>query len=269
MQLRRDLWTQAVHEGPKGILHQLLRYLRTEAGPLTVLAIGAAALQSFLHITSETIIEGETRGFDLGVLNALRLPGHPGVPIGPSWLTEVARDLSSLGSLSVLTLIALIVIGFALVRRRYGAAMVIFVALGGGMGVCQFLKDLFERARPPEPYRLIEVVNASFPSGHAMLSAVTYLTLAVLLARVQRQKRLKFYAVAVAALLTAIVGVTRIYLGVHWTTDVLAGWSVGAFWAVTCWFASFLWERVAHKRMEEPGPPVFGPGAITSGPTPL
>ncbi len=257
MKLHRDLWTQA----PRWAL----KYLKTEAGPLTILAIGAAALTSFLHITSETIIEGESRDFDLGVLNALRLPGHPGVPIGPGWLTEVARDLSAMGSLSVLILIAAVVIGFALVRRHYGAALVILVSLGGGMGLCQYLKDLFERARPPEPYRLIEVVNASFPSGHAMLSAVTYLTLAVLLARVQTQARLKFYVVAVAAVLTAIVGTTRIYLGVHWTTDVLAGWSVGAAWAVTCWFASFLWERVAHKRLEEEGAPVFG-GAPPAAP---
>jgi undecaprenyl-diphosphatase len=100
-----------------------------------------------------------------------------------------------------------------------------------------------------------------------MLSAVTYLTMAVLLARVQQKKRLKFYVVAVAAVVAAIVGVTRVYLGVHWTTDVLAGWSVGAAWAVTCWFASFLWERVAHRRMEEPGPPVFGHEPQPAGPT--
>ncbi|HEY3814638.1 MAG TPA: phosphatase PAP2 family protein [Caulobacteraceae bacterium] len=219
---------------------------------MSILAVGAFALQSFLHIMSETLVEGETRGFDLGILQALRQPGQPGVPIGPVWLTEVARDLSSLGSLSVLIFVALVVIGFALVKRRFCAAGMIVVALGGGMGVCQFLKDYFERERPPLAYRLETVVNASFPSGHAMLSAVAYLTLAVLLARVQKQKRLKAYVVAVAVITAGLVGVTRIYLGVHWTTDVLAGWSIGAAWAVTCWFASFLWERITRHRLDEP-----------------
>jgi undecaprenyl-diphosphatase len=247
MQLGRDQLAQAG------------RFLRTEAGPLSILAVGAAALASFLHIMSETMVEGETRAFDQGILQALRQPGRPGVPIGPAWLTEAARDLSSMGSLSVLVFVALVVVGFALVRRRYCAAMMIFISLGGGMGVCQFLKDYFERERPPEVYRLETVVNTSFPSGHAMLSAVFYLTLAVLLARVQTQQRLKLYVVAVAAVTTGLVGLTRIYLGVHWTTDVLAGWSVGAAWAVACWFASFLWERVTQKRLDGTGAPASAP----------
>ena len=237
---------------------QGFKFLWTEAGPLSVVAVGAAALALFLHIVSETMVEGEGRVIDLGILEALRLPGQPGVPIGPAWLTEVARDLSSLGSISVLVFVVVVIVGFALVRRRYGAALLIVVAFGGGMGVCQYLKDYFERERPPDAYHLEPVVNASFPSGHAMLSAVTYLTLAVLLARVQQKRRLKVYVVAVAAVTAAMIGITRIYLGVHWTSDVLAGWSIGAAWAVACWLASFLWERVTHKPLEEPGPPVLG-----------
>ena len=247
MQLGRDQLAQAG------------RFLRTEAGPLSILAVGAAALASFLHIMSETMVEGETRALDLGILEALRRPGQPGVPVGPAWLTEVARDLSSMGSLSVLIFVALVVIGFALVRRRYCAAAMIALSLGGGMGVCQFLKDYFERERPPLAYRLESVVNASFPSGHAMLSAVFYLTLAALLARVQTKQRLKFYVVAVAAVTAGLVGLTRIYLGVHWTTDVLAGWSVGAAWAVACWLASFLWERVTQDGLDGTGAPASAP----------
>jgi undecaprenyl-diphosphatase len=248
------------------LIYRAGRFLRTEAGPLSVLAVGAAALAAFLHIMSETIIEGEGRAFDFAVLNALRLPGHPGVPVGPPWLIEVARDLSSLGSLSVLIFIALAVVGFALVRRKFDAAAVIVIALGGGMIVCQVLKNVFERERPPMPYRLEDVVNASFPSGHAMLSAVFYLTLAALLARVQTKKRLKFYVLAVAAITAALVGVTRIYLGVHWTTDVLAGWSIGAAWAVACWFASFLWERVTHHKLNETTAPYLAVEVAATSP---
>jgi undecaprenyl-diphosphatase len=165
------------------------------------------------------------------------------------------RDLSALGSLAVLNLVALVVTGFALVRRRYAAAVATVVALGGGMLVCQFLKNLFERARPPEIYREIEVVNTSFPSGHAMLSAVAYLTLAALLARTLPSPVQKAYAIGVAVAVTVVVGLSRIFLGVHWTTDVLAGWSIGAAWASACWLATLLIERFMDRRMGAPGQP--------------
>ncbi|HWE47867.1 MAG TPA: phosphatase PAP2 family protein [Caulobacteraceae bacterium] len=249
-------------------LARVARFLRTEAGPLAILAVGLYALYLFLHITSETLFEGEGRAFDEGVLNALRVAGQPDAPVGPVWLPEMARDLSSLGSISVLVFVAAVVIGFALVRKRYGASTMIFIALAGGMVVVQALKQHFERERPPLAYHLEPVINASFPSGHAMLSAVFYLTLAVLLARVQQQKRMKVYVIAVAVVSTAMVGLTRIYLGVHWTTDVLAGWSVGCAWAVACWFLSFAWERLAHRKMSEQGPPVFGHAAEESAASP-
>ncbi|MBS0296551.1 MAG: phosphatase PAP2 family protein [Proteobacteria bacterium] len=232
---------------------EALSLAKREALPLVVLALCAAAMATFLHVANETIIEGETRDFDLRVLNALRVPGQPHHPIGPAWMLEGLRDLSALGSLSVLCLIALITAGFAAVRRRYAAAISIVAALGTGMAVCQGLKSLFERARPPEIYREIEVVNTSFPSGHAMLSAVAYLTLAALLAHTLPQKRQQTYVLSVAVLLTVIVGFSRIYLGVHWTTDVLAGWSVGAAWACFCWLVAFVWERLTDHRLSAPG----------------
>jgi undecaprenyl-diphosphatase len=232
-----------------------LKFLRSEAAPLVAFALAAAALATFLHVAHETVIEGETRDFDLGVLTALRVPGHPHTPIGPAWLLEAVRDLSALGSLAVLNLVALVVTGFALVRRRYAAAVATVVALGGGMLVCQLLKDLFERARPPEIYREIEVVNTSFPSGHAMLSAVAYLTLAALLARTLPSPMQKAYAIGVAVAVTVVVGLSRIFLGVHWTTDVLAGWSIGAAWASACWLASLLLDRFMDRRTGDPGKP--------------
>jgi undecaprenyl-diphosphatase len=236
-------------------LTEALKFLRSEAAPLVAFAIGAAALAAFLHLANETVIEGETRDFDLRVLTALRLPGQPHVPIGPGWLLEAVRDLSALGSVAVLTLIALVVTGFALVRRRYAAAAATVVALGGGMLACQLLKTYFERARPPEIYREVEVIKTSFPSGHAMLSAVMFLTLAALLARTLPSPVQKAYAVGVAVLVTVVVGLSRIFLGVHWTTDVLAGWSIGAAWASACWLATLLLDRFMDRRTGDPGKP--------------
>ena len=81
-----------------------------------------------------------------------------------------------------------------------------------------------------------------------MMAAVTYLTLAALLARVQPTRALKIYLFALAALITVLVGVSRVYLGVHWPTDVLAGWTAGAAWALGCWLVA-LW--LAQRRGEE------------------
>lgn len=231
-----------------------LRLIRSEAGPLLLAGIASAALAIFLHLATETVIEGETRAWDLRILQSLRVPGQPHQPIGPRALLEAARDLSALGSIAVLNLIALLIIGYTLVRRRFAAALMIVVALGGGMLVCQFLKFSYERARPPVIYREIEVVNTSFPSGHAMLSAVVYLTLAALLARIVRTRREKTYLVLSALLLTLIIGATRIFLGVHWTTDVLAGWTIGCGWACLCWLASFVWEQVTKQRIKTLAP---------------
>ena len=83
----------------------------------------------------------------------------------------------------------------------------------------------------------------SFPSGHAALSAVCYLTLGVLLAQTQASRTLRIYFIATAMVLTLLVGVTRIYLGVHYPTDVLAGWCFGIAWALICWTVMSYFQR--------------------------
>ena len=111
-------------------------------------------------------------------------------------------------------------------------------SVAGGMVVSGLLKDVFQRPRPEIVPHVAYAANASFPSGHSMMSALTYLTLAALLARSQERKRLKAYFLLLAALLTFMVGISRVYLGVHWPTDVLAGWMAGAVWAMLCWLAA-------------------------------
>jgi undecaprenyl-diphosphatase len=111
------------------------------------------------------------------------------------------------------------------------------------------LKEFFERPRPDLVPHGAEVFTASFPSGHAMMSAVVYLTLGALLARVETGLRVKAFVLSVSVLLTVLVGISRVYLGVHWPTDVLAGWTVGAAWAVMCWLIARVLQR--KGRVEE------------------
>ncbi len=243
-----DLSTPA----PRDRLSGLAQFARSEASPLAALGVLAAGLFIFVRLVTEVIKEGEGRNFDQAVLEALRVPGHPHQPIGPPWLEMAAVDLTSLGSVAVLVLLALVVVVFLLIRRRPSAALLIVVSLGGGMIVTTLLKNAYGRERPPEIYRAVEVVRASFPSGHAMLTAATFLTLGALIARALPQRRQKVYVLSVAVFLTLLVGLTRIYLGVHWTTDVLAGWSVGAAWAMACWLGSFSWEKFTDRQLEAP-----------------
>jgi undecaprenyl-diphosphatase len=136
--------------------------------------------------------------------------------------------------------------------RKAHAALFVVAAVGGGMLLSTLLKMGFDRPRPDLVPHGALVYTASFPSGHATLSAVVYLTLGALLARVQPRFVLKFYLLGLAIVLTVTVGVSRVYLGVHWPTDVLAGWALGAAWALFCWAAALWLQR--RGQVEGPGP---------------
>ncbi|KFL28516.1 hypothetical protein JP74_01065 [Devosia sp. 17-2-E-8] len=194
---------------------------------------GVAALVAlFLRIASE-VGEGETSTFDNSVLMAFRVPEHPSEPIGPAWVQEMARDLTALGSFAVLGLLVAGVVLFLLLSNKRGRALFVLVSVLGGTAISTVLKMSYDRPRP-ELTEVARVFTASFPSGHSMLSAVTFLTLGALLSELQPQRRLKVYFISVAVLLTLIVGISRLYLGVHYPTDVLAGWAAGAAWAALC-----------------------------------
>ncbi len=209
---------------------------------VAVLAI-AAAIWLFAALADE-VMEGDTHAVDEAILLALRDPADVAQPFGPEWLHEVVRDFTALGGNAVLTLVTVAVTGYLLMLRRYGAAMLVIIAIGGGTLLAMALKLGFDRPRPDLVPHGTLVTSASFPSGHSMLSAVVYLTLGALLARVQPRRRLKAYLLLLAVLVTILVGISRIYLGVHWPTDVLAGWSVGAAWALSCWLiARWLQQR--------------------------
>jgi undecaprenyl-diphosphatase len=210
-----------------------------EFAVLLGLLLAAAALLGFVALAGE-VLEGDTHAFDRAMMLALRNPADLGDPIGPRWLEEVARDVTSLGGNAILIAVTLAVIGFLVLLRRSSAALLVAVSVGGGTALSSLLKLGFQRPRPDLVPHAVEVYTASFPSGHAMLSAVVYLTLGALLMRVQPLWRVKLYVLALAVLATLLVGMSRVYLGVHWPTDVLAGWCVGAGWALLCWLGA-LW----------------------------
>lgn len=224
---------------------RLLTRLRARFGwgqfvTLAALLVCAGGLWAFAVLMGN-MAEGETRAFDEAVLLALRNPADTADPVGPYWLEIMMRDFTALGSHAVLMLIGLAALGYILMLRKWLSALLLVASFGGGMALNGLLKQGFDRPRPDLVAHLVEVHTASFPSGHAMLSAACYLSLGTLLAGVTRPRRLKAYILGIAIVLVLLVGCSRVYLGVHWPTDVLAGWALGAAWAMGCWLALRIW----------------------------
>ena len=219
-----------------------------ELDVLATIFVFAAASFIFLKLLSE-MREGDTRGADQAILLALRDPNDLSNPIGPDWVETMCRDLTSLGSPTVLTLITIAAVSYLWIDGKRATALFAALSIIGGAVLVSLLKFGFARPRPELVSHLVNVNSFSFPSGHATMAAVTYLTLGVLLARVQKRRRMKIYLLAVASVVVLLVGFTRVYLGVHWPTDVLAGWCIGTAWAAGCWLvATWLQRRGAIER---------------------
>jgi undecaprenyl-diphosphatase len=185
-------------------------------------------------VIADAVLAGESRGFDERILHALRQPNDLAQPIGPEWLEDVARDITALGGGTVIPLVTAIVLGHLWLARRGHAGWLVLASVAGGILVTSLLKHEFARERPALVPHLVRVSSLSFPSGHSVLSAVTYLTLCALLARTTRDRLTKVYYLAVATFLAGTIGLSRVYLGVHYPTDVLAGWCAGIAWALLC-----------------------------------
>lgn len=218
------------------------RLARHELALMAILGIAAGGLLAFVEL-AELAREDAVHSLDRSLLLALREPADLADPVGPGWFEEAARDFTALGSLGVLTLVTLAVMGYLLVIRRAASALLVAIAIGGGTLVSTVLKAFFDRARPDLVPHQMEVYTASFPSGHSMLAAVAYLTLGAMLMRLQDGWRAKAYVLGVAVAITVLVGASRVYLGVHWPSDVLAGWSLGAAWAMGCWGVTLWLQR--------------------------
>lgn len=220
-----------------------------ELGVLLAIAGIAAGVWAFAALADE-VSEGDTQKFDRRILLSMRQ--GDGSPIGSQAFQEAARDVTALGGVTLLGLLTVITVGFLALDGKRHMAYFAAVSVLGGMVLTSILKNVFERPRPDLVPHEAYASGASFPSGHSMMAAVTYLTLGALLARSQPRKTLKAYVLLLATLLTLMVGVSRVYLGVHWPTDVLAGWTAGAVWAMLCWLAARrLQSRHALEREEE------------------
>lgn len=205
-----------------------------EIWTLIAIACLAGGIWGFIEVADE-VVEGESHAIDSSVLLALRNPNDLSDPIGPLWVEELGRDFTALGGVGVLTLLTLAVAGYLWLTGKARAMLLVLGAIGSGLLVSTLLKRGFDRPRPElVPYES-HVYTASFPSGHSMMSAITYLTLAALLARVLPGRATKIYFLALATIVTIGVGISRVYLGVHWPSDVVAGWAVGASWALLFW----------------------------------
>ncbi len=180
------------------------------------------------------VSSGATQNFDERLLRIPRDPADPAKTLGPAWLEEVGRDLTAFGGIAALSLLTAAVSGYLLICHKHHALALLLGATLGGLLLSTLLKERFDRPRPEVVPHKSLVMTSSFPSGHSLNSAVVYLTLGSLLAGLSRQRRLKLYFFGVALLLTFLVGVSRVYMGVHYPTDVLAGWFAGLAWAALC-----------------------------------
>jgi undecaprenyl-diphosphatase len=229
------------------------RLRRLERHELEVLLAGltlSAVLFGFVQLAGE-VMEGDTQSLDASIVRSLRDPADPSRPIGPAWIQGVLLDITALGSPFVLGLVVLTIAGYLLLEGRKMTALIVLGTSISGEIINEALKQLFERQRPDIVPHLQSVVTASFPSGHAMQSAVIYLTLGALLTRVVEGRRTKIYCMAMAMFLTFIVGVSRVFLGVHYPTDVLGGWMLGFMWAALTFMVTRRFERVVNREREQ------------------
>jgi undecaprenyl-diphosphatase len=209
-----------------------VRQWRKEPLIPAALLIIACGLLGFIEIAEE-VQQKESHSYDEKILLAMREAGNPADPLGPPWMEEMGRDLTALGGFTILTGLTVVSMGLMLLYGRVRLSLLTLVAITGGMQASAWLKSLFGRPRPDLVPHGVLVTSASFPSGHAMMAAVVYLTLGVMLARTQPSRKVRLYIVSLSVIIALLVGCSRVYLGVHWPTDVLAGWTLGGAWAVT------------------------------------
>jgi undecaprenyl-diphosphatase len=219
-------------------------------GPVAVAMIIGLCVFSFFSIADE-VAEGEIAAVDEWLFYLFRSAADPSDPLGPPWLEEAAAEITALGGYPVIVLAVLIVVGLLLVTRRYGPALYTVVSVGIGSLLSHVLKILYERPRPDLVEHLDIVHTASFPSGHAMVGTVAYLTLAALVTRFFDDLAVRVYVVSVALAMALLIGLTRIYLGVHWPSDVAAGWALGIAWAGFAWLVPSALMAVRRSRNAE------------------
>ncbi len=227
-------------------LRLLLVWLRQqEPVVLFVILLVVVGMWAFLELVGE-VLQGETHHFDTLIVRLLRQPHQLALPRGPQWLAEVGRDITALGSHIILVLLVVAVAGWLRLQRQRLTMWLVLLAPLSGMLLSTLLKIFFDRPRPDFVLHAATMTQ-SFPSGHSMLSAIVYLSLGTLLAQSTPRRRIKAYFLSIALGLTCLVGLSRIYLGVHYPTDVLAGWTVGLVWAMLWWLTGRYLQRAGGR----------------------
>ena len=210
----------------------LRRHIPEYATEITLILVSLGLLV-FAGLTGR-MINGETGFFDQRVLLWFRNSEDLADPIGPELLEVVVRDITALGGVIVLALICLFVLGVLCLRKLYGLAGFVLVSVVAGSLMNTLLKEIIARPRPDIVPHATDAALSSFPSGHTMMSTIVYLTLGALLSLSTNNTRIKLYILAWSIVLPFMVGVSRLYLGVHWPTDIIAGWIAGATWSLLC-----------------------------------
>ena len=234
------------------IMHRLVNLwheIRTRVEVRLLIGILLIGLGLWLFVAlADEVIEGETMTLDEAILLALRDPADHADPLGPPWLEELGRDYTALGGMGVVGLVTGVICLYMALSRRWSTLWLLLIVVAGSLLFNQLLKAGFNRPRPDLVPHGMVVYQASFPSGHAMLAASIYLTLGTLLARMQKQRFQAVLIMGTAILVTVLVGISRVYLAVHWPSDVLAGWVAGSIWATACWLALSQLRQYRTKR---------------------
>ena len=223
-------------------MHQYTREERAHRAmwPVVMITIGAAAIFLVLVLLVSNRLISD---LDEAILLSLREAGSPDNPLGPGWVEETLADFTALGGYPLLVPIGGIVICVLLLLRHRGAALFLFLSLAGGSIASTLLKQLFARPRPDLVAHADRVFTSSFPSAHAMVATVAWLTLAAITVRFVPRRSLRRFIMTMACIIAIIVGASRVYLGVHWPSDVLAGWAVGTAWAGCAWLTAHYLEH--------------------------
>ena len=229
--------------------------VRTARWIWPALVIAALAALGVVAVLMESIAEGGSFRFDTALLVALRRPGHLDQPIGPSWLLQSAIDLSALGGFTLQWLLGGASVLFLVYICRRAEAAWLAASIVGASILNASLKSLLHRPRPELVPHLANVSNASFPSGHAMISAAIYLTIGAMMAETQPSRSARIFLMSFAGVLVLLIGASRIYLGVHWPSDVLAGWCLGTVWALLVFCANRTLRVVATSSSAGPTRP--------------
>ncbi|MDP9103641.1 MAG: phosphatase PAP2 family protein [Pseudomonadota bacterium] len=220
----------------RDLTERLRRLMPPGVRPL-VLFLAVSAILLFVHLVDE-MLEGDAAAPDRAILLLFRTPGDLARPIGPAWLQQSMIDISALGGFTFIWLFTIATLIFLVLVKHWKAAAIFFAGVAGASALNAVFKLSFHRARPDVVPHLTNVDSLSFPSGHAMISAATYMTVGALLAHMQRSRLARAYLMTVFITLAILIGISRIYLGVHWPSDVLAGWLLGAAWALLFWIVA-------------------------------